>query len=85
MKKIYILICTNDEHEIVSCKAYNTIDQAMTMLAAEYYTEYHRNLMNYQGLEKFVTANIDYDNNSASVTYSGSGRFWEIETVEIPE
>ena len=83
--KRYIIICVNEERQVVSCNAYKTIEQASTKMMAEYYTELHDKLEIYCGNERCISSNIDMDNNIAYVSYNEFGYFWEIKTVEIPE
>lgn len=83
--KLYILICSNEEHQIVSCNAYKTHDQAAAKLAEEYYAEFHDKLTTYQGDERFISANLDTTTETAYVTYDEFGYFWEIKEVNVPE
>lgn len=83
--KLYILICSNEEHQIVSCNAYKTHDQAATKLAGEYYAEFHDKLTTYQGNERFINANLETTTGTAYVTYNEFGYFWEIKEINVPE
>lgn len=83
--KQYILICVNEEKQVVSCNSYKTIDQAVTKMRSEYYTELRDKFTTYHGNERFIHFDYNPDNNSAYVCYNEFECFWEIKESEIPE
>ena len=83
--KLYITICVNEEHKVVSCNAYKTLNQAVAELVTEYRTELIDKLSVYKEDSGSISSELGSDGMSAHVTYGDCGYFWEIKETEIPD